>query len=146
MHFVTGGSFNGKGKWIGSFYGLDNTPHLWISAYKAEGIPRLPSGQNKETVAVLEGMEMWLKEWAGSKGADGARVEWQKQLEQWLKWEKQESARVLIIIAADITKGIVPMLAEERSWRDAAGWACQETASHAERMDVIWYGVNQRIK
>src|SRR5699024_12122149 len=34
MHVVTGGAYNGKARWVKAFYGLDNKPHTWLSAYK----------------------------------------------------------------------------------------------------------------
>lgn len=51
-----------------------------------------------------------------------------------------------MLIGSDISKGIVPMAAEDRWWRDTTGWVYQDLVSAAERVDVIWYGISQKLK
>jgi adenosyl cobinamide kinase/adenosyl cobinamide phosphate guanylyltransferase len=50
------------------------------------------------------------------------------------------------VIGSDITKGVVPLEKENRIWRDLTGWAYQDTAAKAEKVDIIWYGLNQTMK
>jgi adenosyl cobinamide kinase/adenosyl cobinamide phosphate guanylyltransferase len=35
---------------------------------------------------------------------------------------------------------------ENRLWRDVTGWAYQDLSAMADKVDVIWYGLNQTIK
>lgn len=136
MHFVTGGAFNGKSAWVKSHY--QNEQMEWISAYEAETIPeRL----NAEFV-VLEGVELWIKTLID----DQFREIWRKQLDGWKTWEQENEVRQLILIGTDITKGIVPVDARDREWRDAVGWAFQDVAACADRVDLVWYGLNKRLK
>lgn len=146
MHFVTGGAFNGKSKWVAEYYQLKDTPHLWISAYREEAYPDHLSKCNEGNIIVLEGIEMWLRALAGLLETQQFREKWQLLLQTWLEWEKEDRHRKVILIGTDITKGIVPMLAEERKWRDLTGWAYQDAAASAERVDLIWYGISQKLK
>ena len=144
MHFVTGGAFNGKSKWVKQYYQLREIPHLWFSSYQEVVIPE--NFSNEENVVVLEGIEAWLKLWIEQLSMKEAREKWQLLLRTWLDWEQEEANRKVILIGSDITKGIVPMLYEDRKWRDLAGWAYQDAAKVAERVELIWYGISQRIK
>ena len=67
-------------------------------------------------------------------------------MQDWLEWEKQNSQRKVILIGCDISKGIVPMSAKDRKWRDITGWVYQDVVEAAERVDVIWYGIVQKLK
>jgi adenosylcobinamide kinase / adenosylcobinamide-phosphate guanylyltransferase len=142
LHFVTGGAFNGKSRWVREQYGLNDNEHSWNSAYKKDPIPY----PDNVTIAVFEGLEVWLREWAGSMGSVEIRRKWQLLLREWLEWESQDHQRKIILIGCDISKGIVPMAPEDRSWRDITGWVYQDTVTVAERADVIWYGISQKLK
>ncbi|WHX42702.1 bifunctional adenosylcobinamide kinase/adenosylcobinamide-phosphate guanylyltransferase [Mesobacillus sp. AQ2] len=142
MHFVTGGAFNGKSKWVREQYQLEDLEHTWISAYKGEKIPDL----NSKKIIVLEGIEVWIREVTRSISADSSREKWQSLIQEWMKWESMDDKRKLILIGNDISKGIVPIAPEERLWRDATGWVYQDLVSDAERVDVIWYGISQKLK
>ncbi len=144
MHFVTGGAFNGKSNWVKDFYQLEDTPHLWLSAYRGAELPAGIGEWEKKDVVVLEGIELWLKSMSG-RSLD-VREQWQTFLQAWKSWERGAEGRMLILIGSDITKGIVPIDAEERKWRDAAGWAFQDTAAAADQVDLVWYGIRQKLK
>ncbi|GAM12206.1 hypothetical protein SAMD00020551_0337 [Mesobacillus selenatarsenatis SF-1] len=77
---------------------------------------------------------------------DETRQKWQSLIQKWLEWENQDSQRKVILIGCDISKGIVPMVSEDRRWRDITGWIYQDIMSVAERADVIWYGISQKLK
>lgn len=144
MHFVTGGAYNGKSKWVKNFYGLTED-HCWKSAYDQQKIPLNVSRFYGEVV-VLEGVEQWIKGLTVDSGHEECRAIWQSLLGIWRSWESEQQARTVVIIGADITKGIVPMEKEDRDWRDLTGWAFQDLAAVADRVDVIWYGLNQQLK
>ncbi|MCI2254926.1 bifunctional adenosylcobinamide kinase/adenosylcobinamide-phosphate guanylyltransferase [Domibacillus sp. PGB-M46] len=137
MHFVTGGAFNGKKKWVTAFYKLEQTPHQWHSFYKEKEAPEL-----REEIVVLEGVERYIRALLERSGTpEEARLLFRKQLE---KWQKED--RTVILIGTDITKGIVPMNAFDRFFRDAAGWCFQDTAAASRRVDTVWYGIAETIK
>jgi adenosylcobinamide kinase / adenosylcobinamide-phosphate guanylyltransferase len=142
VHFVTGGAFNGKSKWVREQYGLDENEHSWNSAYKTDPLP----DPDNEKIVVFEGLEVWLREWAGCMGSVEIRQKWRSLVREWIEWEGQHPQRKIILIGCDISKGIVPMAPEDRSWRDITGWVYQDLVSVAERADVIWYGISQKLK
>ncbi|MBY0121186.1 bifunctional adenosylcobinamide kinase/adenosylcobinamide-phosphate guanylyltransferase [Bacillus sp. S/N-304-OC-R1] len=143
MHFVTGGAFNGKSKWVTEYYKLKETPHLWISGYRNESVE---IDFHPQLFVILEGIEIFLKGLAAQHEINIAREKWQMLLTEWSKWENEAQGRQIILIGTDMNKGIVPIRAEDRKWRDFTGWAYQDTARLSERTDVIWYGISRRIK
>ena len=51
-----------------------------------------------------------------------------------------------VIIADEIGNGVVPMDANERSWRDIAGQILIELAKEATEVHRVVLGIGQRIK
>ena len=144
MHFVTGGAYNGKAKWVRQHYELDDTSSEWISAYHDQPLPF----HFHENTVVLQGIEAWISRDAAEQDADAAaiRLKWREIIEQWQIWEAAKEHRRCILIGADITKGIVPIAVKHRIWRDATGWVFQDIVAASSRVDVIWYGVSQQLK
>jgi len=96
-------------------------------------------------MVVLEGLEQYVKTLI-ERNEEDVRQAWKSTLSEWIEWENQETERQLVLIGTDITKGIVPIEASQRKWRDYTGWCFQDAAAKADRMDVIWYGINQQFK
>jgi adenosylcobinamide kinase / adenosylcobinamide-phosphate guanylyltransferase len=142
LHFITGGAFNGKKTWVKKTYGLTDS---WFSAYLDTPLKENLNDVNSDLL-VLEGIEIWLKELTKSNNSYRCREMWNQTINNWLSWEKAEPQRKLVVIGTDITKGIVPMEKENRLWRDITGWAYQDLAAKADKVDIIWYGINQSIK
>lgn len=145
MHFVTGGAFNGKRAWVKEAYRDHADGVHWISAYNQDPLPRV-LGEINHNIVIFEGAEAWLKELVREFTAAHCRDIWKRCLDNWLTWENEKRNRKVVVIGTDITKGIVPIEAVDRAWRDVTGWAYQDTASKAKNVDVIWYGLNQTIK
>lgn len=147
MHFVTGGAYNGKKSWVTAHYALDVTEHVWLNAYKEDDL-RQPTDQSRQsTIIVLEGVEQWIYTYLRlEQSTDSLLKSLQSELNKWLEWEEQSRDHQLIMIGADITKGIVPIEKQDRYWRDITGWIYQYVAKQAERVDVIWYGIAEKIK
>ena len=142
MHFISGGAFNGKRKWVKKQYPEYTA---WLSAYENSVWPT-PSEQLTGTV-VLEGIEAWVKkEIDPAISTDILLDRMRYKLEQWLDWEQQETSHLLILIGTDISKGIVPIGKTERLQRDVTGWLYQILASRAERVDRLWYGIAETLK
>ncbi|MDQ0243513.1 adenosyl cobinamide kinase/adenosyl cobinamide phosphate guanylyltransferase [Bacillus fengqiuensis] len=137
MHFIFGGAFNGKRKWVSDTY--NDCKVTWISAYEQIEIPdKAGTGET----AVLEGIEVWVR----GRIAQGFTVEetaafFEQKLSVWLK-----QCDRLVLIGTEIGKGIVPVDEEDRMWRDACGYVYQHIVEKAERVDQIWYGIPTRLK
>ena len=144
MHFITGGAFNGKRAWVKKIYSV-NRNNYWLSAYDSFPLPIYFKDIDQDVI-ILEGVELWLKDLTKKYDSKESRRIWNSCLDNWLTWEKARVNRKLIVIGTDITKGIVPLEIENRVWRDVTGWAYQDIATKSERVDVIWYGLNQNIK
>nr|WP_251551837.1 bifunctional adenosylcobinamide kinase/adenosylcobinamide-phosphate guanylyltransferase [Neobacillus muris] len=144
MHFITGGAFNGKRAWVKRSYTFMETDS-WLSAYDGHVLPVELKEKDVELL-VLEGIEIWIKRLTDQYDAGKCREIWDQCLINWERWEKEQEQHQLIIIGTDIMKGIVPIEKENRIWRDAAGWAFQDLAAKADKVDLIWYGINQTIK
>ncbi|WP_203363902.1 bifunctional adenosylcobinamide kinase/adenosylcobinamide-phosphate guanylyltransferase [Bacillus sp. REN10] len=141
MHFITGGAFNGKKQWVIETYELQANPHQWVSFYQKQ------QPEWTENFTVLEGIEGYIKRLVEqTKDAQQARKQWIQDMQNWLEWEKEEPGRKLVLIGSDITKGIVPIEAINRMWRDAVGWCFQEVAKQAEQVTAISYGIPQILK
>ena len=146
MHFITGGAFNGKKTWVKNHYKLETLEYLWLSAYKNDSLVKTADSKHPPIV-ILEGMEKWISNNVTSnKTTASILIELQDRLNSWIKWEKQSEQHRLLIIGTDISKGIVPTEQQDRHWRDITGWMYQYIAKQSSHMDVIWYGINQRIK
>lgn len=144
MHFVTGGAYNGKAKWVKKHYALEDDHVQWVSAYRGESLPL----HFHEDTVVLQGIEAWIKRTVSEQDIDAAaiRIKWQEIIGQWRIWKDEKVNRRCILIGADITKGIVPIEVENRIWRDATGWVFQDIVATSSRVDVIWYGLAQQLK
>lgn len=143
MHFVTGGAFNGKRKWVKHTYPkqLD-----WRSMYVDESkIISWEKASSECSIVVLEGVEQYIKKRWIDQEQVFSREQWRKFIDTWLNWEK-EGERSVIWIGTDMMKGIVPIDPNERKWRDYTGWAFQELAHYCDRVSLIWYGIEQRLK
>jgi adenosylcobinamide kinase / adenosylcobinamide-phosphate guanylyltransferase len=144
VHFIIGGAFNGKRAWVKNTYSVYENKH-WVSSYDNHPLPKNLINFDQDVI-ILEGVEIWLKYLSKKYDANQCREILNNCLENWLTWEKAALRRQLIVIGTDITKGIVPMEVENRLWRDVTGWAYQDIAAKSEKVDVIWYGLNQKIK
>ncbi|WP_243292242.1 bifunctional adenosylcobinamide kinase/adenosylcobinamide-phosphate guanylyltransferase [Bacillus sp. FJAT-47783] len=143
MHFVTGGAFNGKRKWVKQHVLKDNETYSWISGYEKKCAYDWIKIESFQTITVIEGVEQFLYD---HLEREDWKSHWLQVMHIWEKWEREDSSRSLILIGTDMTKGIVPLEAKERLWRDVSGWCFQDIVKRAERVDIIWYGINERIK
>lgn len=145
MQFVTGGAFNGKSSWVRAYNQINEDNSSWLSAYSQDILP-VSLDHFEKRMVVIEGIEQWVKEWLTELDPEAVLGKWHALLEKWCMWERAEQGRWVILIGSDITKGIVPSEAENRVWRDVTGRIFQDTASICSRVDLIWYGINKRLK
>lgn len=148
MHFVVGGAFNGKAKWVKQQYERQRNECDWRSAYHSSFTKeRFEDVASFSRCTVLEGMEQYIRaHLSQSESLDTIRAHFQQQLQIWLAWEKAEKGRILVIIGNDLSKGVVPIERKDRNWRDLTGWCYQDMTAEANRVDWIWYGIGKRLK
>lgn len=147
MHFITGGAFNGKSAWVRQLYEMDEQLGDWQSAYQSEiDLEFNDLGLIEANLFVIEGVEMLTKQLASYYPLEEARNKWHAIIQKWLAWEQVDPNRTVVVIGTDITKGIVPLDPAERKWRDVTGWAFQDVTKVADRVDLVWYGINKQLK
>ncbi|WP_096201004.1 bifunctional adenosylcobinamide kinase/adenosylcobinamide-phosphate guanylyltransferase [Bacillus sp. FJAT-45350] len=142
MHFVTGGAFNGKRKWVKKYYKIDaGRDSLWYNGSNntVSMLETFPASK----ILVIEQIEELIKILLPH---ENARERFQKLLSSWVQWEEEDISRQLVLVGNDICKGIVPLDQEDRVWRDMVGWCYQDIVTRASRVDTIWYGINQCLK
>jgi adenosylcobinamide kinase / adenosylcobinamide-phosphate guanylyltransferase len=142
MHFITGGAFHGKAEWVSIHYNISQKDKDWFLL--KDTLPHLQDLKGTNRV-VLEGLEYVVHSIVLQK-REHVRDELRHLLDSWLKWEASDRKNKLILIGADIGKGIVPMEKERRIWRDLNGWFFQDIVKRADRVDIIWYGISQLLK
>lgn len=142
MHFVTGGAFNGKKKWVISFYELNAAEDFLLLPAFDQSIATLMDVNQYRKLTIIEGFEYAVLRLL--EAPDGHSC-WDKWLETWQKWENQNE-RKLVVIGSDIGKGVVPADSFDRKWRDETGRFYQKIVEHSDRVDVIWYGIATTIK
>jgi adenosylcobinamide kinase / adenosylcobinamide-phosphate guanylyltransferase len=140
MQFITGGTFNGKSRWVKKY---DDSPKTWLKLFHADSMPH--PGEYEGTV-VLEGLEyLVLSEIRTGRNSDQIRKDISSLFLEWKNWETDSSNEV-IWIGSDISKGIVPIEAEARQWRDVTGWVYQDLVRQSERVYEIWFGLPTVLK
>jgi adenosylcobinamide kinase / adenosylcobinamide-phosphate guanylyltransferase len=145
MFFVTGGAFNGKGAWVRKKYQITEENSIWKSTYRNQSFND-NFDQTTKTILIFEGIELEIKKRLESESAENVQQSWRSFLVKLLEWEEASKGRLVILIGSDITKGIVPVDKEERNWRDVTGRVFQDTSLFCERVDLIWYGLQHRLK
>ncbi|TCP31259.1 adenosylcobinamide kinase /adenosylcobinamide-phosphate guanylyltransferase [Scopulibacillus darangshiensis] len=159
MHFVTGGAYNGKRKWVTGHYGLANrSDSLWLSAYpplkadilsyrKVATLDTLAETEGFQPITVIEGLERFIQQLlAQEKNDDLCRERWRSVFHMWRRWEIENNQRRIVIIGTDVGKGVVPVERSLRRFRDYVGWCYQDITDFSKRVDVIWYGVANTLK
>lgn len=127
MHIVFGGAFNGKRQYVEDRVGEDA---IWFEG----GLP-----EGSAPVTVTAGVEQWIR-----RQLEGGKTE-----PVILKEVKEAFARrsgLHIWILTDISRGLVPMDALDRAWRDATGRVYQLLFQEAKSVTRVWYGLPENLK
>ena len=131
MHIVFGGAFNGKRQYVKNL--LKGQKVDWF-----EG--ELPEKEGGAAMAVIAGVDVWIKRQLENRMAEEQILEKIKQV-----LPQQESSRIIWILT-DMNRGIVPIDPLEREMRDAVGRIYQFLFAQAEEITRLWYGIPQNIK
>ncbi len=141
MYFITGGSFNGKSRWVKDKFNLKEHETTWISLFDKEMEDITTIGP----VIVLEGLEYAVRSSILHSGGD-SRALFKEQMDSLRKWEEGSPERKVIWIGSEIGKGIVPMDQSFREWRDITGWVYQDLAERSQQVWLVWYGLASSLK
>jgi adenosylcobinamide kinase / adenosylcobinamide-phosphate guanylyltransferase len=141
MHFITGGAFQGKRKWVKHHFSLDEQTCTWVNGYEDE----IVMIHSSKPIMIIEGCEEIIRRSVQEDGLN-ARGKWSGLVQFYKQWQQQDSERTVIFIGCDIGGGIVPMEAERRLWRDVVGWCYQDTARLCTSVTTIWAGIAQQLK
>lgn len=147
MHFVSGGSYNGKANWVKNYYqlaSLSADEYKWISAYKDVRLPECLLHINANII-ILEGIEQWTLQIAKENEVENSLQIMQSIIDSWRKWQA-DHRKQLVVIGTDISKGIVPVDYNLRKWRDVTGFAYQYIIQRSSMVHRIWYGISQQLK
>ncbi len=145
MHFVIGGAFHGKKRWVVDQYCINPFNSIWFNCY--ESITSFRSFEFSKLMAntvVIEGLEQLIMNHDKSFG--NLPNVFQAWLQEILEWEKLNRNRQVIIIGTDIGKGVVPVEKKQRLDRDEVGRCFQLLTQQATEVSLIWYGIQQKIK
>ena len=122
MTLIFGGAYMGKRDYAKAHCGVTSIETC------AEGMPAFDSG----CVASLEQFSLHC----ARQGKDAA-AELAARHAQW---------KDHVLIARDISCGVVPLEAENRAWRQRTARLCQYLASEANQVSRIFCGLEQRLK
>ncbi|MEC2070759.1 bifunctional adenosylcobinamide kinase/adenosylcobinamide-phosphate guanylyltransferase [Alkalihalophilus marmarensis] len=98
-----------------------------------------------EGFSIIFGLEHVIEQFL-EQDLDRSRELFSQWLQKLIEWEDSSPQIKLYLIGSDIGKGIVPIDNRHRNLRDLVGWCYQDIVEKADRVDVIWYGINQRLK
>lgn len=124
MHVYIGGAYNGKSDYVKKQLALAGREMTW---YDGE-LP--PKGISP---IVVNNLHQWLAQFEGEE-AEAIEL-----------WTERLSNRACIVILTDIGRGIVPMDAKSRAYRDRCGRLYQALIAQAEEVTQIWYGIAKKI-
>lgn len=125
MHIYIGGAANGKTAYVQKQLAESGQVVTWYEAT----LP--PPG---EDAIVVRHLHEWLLQFDGTEEAAIAL------------WKARLANRPVILILTDIGRGIVPMAAKDRAFRDACGRLYQALIAEAEEVTQIWYGIAKQLK
>ncbi|MBN8193092.1 bifunctional adenosylcobinamide kinase/adenosylcobinamide-phosphate guanylyltransferase [Bacillus sp. NTK074B] len=141
MYFITGGSFNGKARWVRTRFRLRNSDTEWVSLFDGDWKEIHP----KMSIIVLEGIEYAVRRALLQNDSD-IRAAFRVRVQSLRKWEEESPERKVIWIGSEIGKGIVPSDLSSREWRDMTGWIYQDLAEESHRVWLVWYGLATSLK
>ncbi|RBP08101.1 bifunctional adenosylcobinamide kinase/adenosylcobinamide-phosphate guanylyltransferase [Rossellomorea aquimaris] len=144
MYFVTGGSFNGKSRWVKIHFNLKETDTTWIPLFNGKRI-QLDEINFSNSVIVMEGFEYGIRSTILNNDSE-IRKSFTILIQSLKQWEEEDSDRSVIWIGSEIGKGIVPMDKLSREWRDMTGWIYQDLAEMSQEVWVVWYGLATSLK
>ncbi|MCL1804639.1 MAG: bifunctional adenosylcobinamide kinase/adenosylcobinamide-phosphate guanylyltransferase [Clostridiales bacterium] len=125
MIFIFGGAYQGKLAYARDRFGLADS-----DIYRCGESAEMPEGGK-----VICGLEKWIL------ALVYANADVEDEMQRFIR--RNEEA---VVICDDISGGVVPADATLRKWREAAGKAATELASHSDEVIRLFCGIPTRIK
>lgn len=125
MDLIIGGAYQGKREYAKSRFSLTEED---IFTCREDG----EIDWSARCVAGLENFALWC----ARAGADPAEI----------FRAREEAWRGSVLLCEDISCGVVPLGAENRAWREAAGRLCGYLAGEADSVTRMFCGLAQRLK
>lgn len=142
MIVVIGGAFQGKLEFaVELACGKDHFVGRDREVTVADG--RTDSCEQAFVCSVVNHFEEYVRRFCMEKGENKDRTE--RAVQEFLQQLGQQNPEV-ILVAAEVGCGIVPMDAGERVWREAAGRASILAAKQSEAVYRVICGIGARIK
>jgi adenosyl cobinamide kinase/adenosyl cobinamide phosphate guanylyltransferase len=131
MVLITGGAYQGKLDYARREYGITEADVFDCRAENRDAL--LPSLDfNKKVLTHVEGFVLACVK---------AGIDAQAYLEK-----NRDALAGKILIADDVTQGVVPIDAEERAWREETGRCLTMLGLSADRVVRVFCGIPQEIK
>ncbi|MCR6109856.1 bifunctional adenosylcobinamide kinase/adenosylcobinamide-phosphate guanylyltransferase [Bacillus sp. A301a_S52] len=145
MQFIIGGAYSGKRQAVRELHPSEKLS--WVSAYEGAQLNQWRAMWEEQTLLVLEGWEVWLRDEivSGMPQLDVIRENYRNTLEVVCTEEKRRNGQVIVIML-EMGRGIVPISEADRALRDVCGWLQQDAAKLADDMRYIWHGLERKIK
>jgi adenosylcobinamide kinase/adenosylcobinamide-phosphate guanylyltransferase len=150
MLLIVGGAYSGKRSVARQILKRidSNLSHSdWISAYESHALPAVQTFNPSIPAIVIEGWEQWLKQSLDEvKSLEAIRASYKQVLNAYKQWGHEHISTEMVLIMLEMGRGIVPIDANERSWRDLNGWLVQDAAAAADEVFYVWNGLSQVLK
>lgn len=141
MQLFIGGACAGKRDVVAARFPTAQWRRLAVDAPFADSDQALVAN----TPLVVTGVLEWLSANLASPDCEALRQRWQGDMARLCQRADQLNA-LLIIIATEVGRGIVPMQPEQRRLRDLKGWFTQDAAAQAEQVWYVRHGLVMSIK
>ena len=125
MHFIIGGAYQGKRDYAKSRFGIKEEEIMTCTE----------DGEIRFDAPCIDRIEEFVLRCV-KNGEDPTEL-FRRNREKW-----NDS----VLICRDLFCGVVPMGAEMRAWREAAGRLCAYLASEAEGVTRMFCGLETRLK
>lgn len=144
MHVVTGGAYNGKWQFVKELYRLtEEADFIKFSGYNVDKLPN-DFLEIKTKYLIIQNIEQYVKSFFDNNASVPSQTE--GFILNFLNWQEANPNCKLILIGDDISKGVVPIEAKDREWRDMTGLMYQRLVQVSERFDIVWHGINKQLK
>ncbi|UTR13884.1 bifunctional adenosylcobinamide kinase/adenosylcobinamide-phosphate guanylyltransferase [Salipaludibacillus sp. LMS25] len=147
MQLIIGGAYSGKRQVIKKLHDSTSEKISWVSAYEGAHVCHWQDMWEEQTLLVLEGWEVWLKNEIESerRQLDIIRGHYRHMLKAVSAEEKRRNGQVIVIML-EIGRGIVPIVEADRALRDVCGWLQQDAAVLADDVRYVWHGLEKKMK
>ena len=141
MQLFIGGSCAGKRDAVAARF----PAAIWWRLADCQPLEKTQHALVANTPLIIHGVLDWLSGGAERSDDDTLRQQWQSDMTL-LSQRANEQSALLIIIATEVGRGIVPMQPAQRRLRDLNGWFTQDVTAQADKVWYVRHGLVTQIK